>query len=227
MNCLEFEQKLGTDPEHIGAEAQHHAAHCAQCQERLRESQRIEQALRHAFGTGRLTPSGDLSAMSGFARPTLNRRWFAFGGAATAASMAGFFVSRYLSGAELPDELIAHISTASLALDSPLPRTVVIDVLKSAKISLSDEELSVSYANNCLVRGWITAHLVLQTKSGPMTAFLMPAVSTEAVAIFERTPWTGRISPYQGGSIAVLGFNQKACADTEDRLRRSVLFQLT
>jgi hypothetical protein len=224
MNCLEFEQKLGTDPERLNAEAQHHAAHCADCQRKLLESQRFEATLRGAFGDGRPHLAERKVMPPQLVLQQITRRRFALGGAA-AASIAAVVVAQRMTVSDLPDELISHISTASLGVESPLPTTVVSDVLKSARVMLNNDALEVTYANNCLVWDHITAHLVLQGKSGPMTAFLMPAVATDAVAIFERTPWTGRISPYQGGSIAVLGFNQNACAETEDRLRQAVHFQ--
>lgn len=222
MNCVEFRQILGAAPGDLGVEAKHHAESCPGCQALLQESHSFEATLRAAFGDGVQVDIAVPPARPVFPRP--GRRSFVLGGAAAVAAATTAVIFRSWPPGSLAEELVSHVTTASLAKETPLQPQAIRDALSVAGIALLNPHLNVSFASNCQIRSRTSAHLVLPSRSGPVSAFLMPAVAVEALDFFEETPWVGRLSPFETGSIAVIGLNHGACKTVERQLKLAVAF---
>lgn len=215
MNCLEFEQKLLVNPSQLDEAAQQHLKGCKSCQNSQRESSLFEGRLKLAF------EPKHLSVPSSAHKRTITRRHFI--GGAIAASLAAVTV-RHLSETDLSTEILSHITTPTLSSSKVVSAPLLQSVLESAGIKLLNNDISATYAKNCVIQSTIAAHLVLRGAEGPVSAFLMPVVPQEAVALHEHAPWVVRLAPFGKGSIAVVGLNQSACNKTEATLRNSLAF---
>jgi len=220
VDCLDFRRTAGADPRHLGPEALAHAESCRRCSAHLREllalDERILAALRVPLpsSSSAATPgsrsrsrvAADLHTPSrvGIDR----RRWFALAASIVAGVMVGTLL--WVAGPRdsLARDLVEHIADEpqSLAVtDRPAEPGPLEEVLASGGIGLRPEIGTVTYARSCPFHGHVVPHLVVRTRSGPVTVMVLRDERPARPVDFSEGGYSGRIVPAGPGSIAVVG----------------------
>jgi hypothetical protein len=192
---------LGSDPEREA-----HRAQCEECRaftERvIRFEQRLVSALNVTAPTRATILSFDTRAAVGLAK---GRRWLAL-----AASVAMAFVAAGIwltPRSSLAADVVSHMAEEPAAWEShaTLSAGELAPVLKRANMTLNPNSASVSYANSCSFRGQVVPHLVVQSRSGPVTVMILIHESVSKARQFDEQGYRGTILPIpHHGSLAVL-----------------------
>jgi hypothetical protein len=201
---------------------------CARFTERLLEFEgRLERALRVeipsrenvvSLATARLAKRGPL-------------RWVAMA--------AGVLLGAIVAGAvwlALPERSLAAAVVAHMAGEPGAWRTIAAvpdpqleTVLRESKLRLTAQTGTVTYASTCFFRGHHVPHLVVQSKSGPVTVMVLVHESVNHAKRFDEHGYRGTIVPVPGhGSLAVLmrdaGTDTQEVEEIAARVRDSIVW---
>jgi len=221
MNCLEFRQRCGAEPDCVLPAFTGHEQECAACATHARQMRELDASILRALKIPVRTPRQASTATL----PGLSRRWLAL--AASLVLAVGLATGVWLS---LPQEALAaavlghvdHEREAWLATETPVAREVLDAVLQAGKASVPQSAGLITFARTCPIRGKRVPHLVIQGQQGPIMLLLMPEEPVQAPVPLERPGYTGVIVPVGGGSIALVGVTGEPVRETADEISRNV-----
>ena len=215
MNCEEFRHAVGAEPSTSRLEVLEHAAACAECA-RFRSDMRSMDGLIHRALSIDLTPPAVARPMQ---RPATTWRIAATVLMSLAVLMLGWLAYPTQS---LAQDVVRHVLSESVALehtDRTLEPNAIDDVLKRSGVRLAPNDLNVSFAAPCWIRGRRAPHFVVRTQSGPVTVIVLSQEERIAAAqSFEEQGFVGTLVPAPRGVIAVLGRNVPVADVTQDVL---------
>lgn len=214
MNCEEFRRAVGAEPMTTRLEALEHAAGCAECARFRSEMRSMDGLIHQALAL-------DLSAAPAKAPPRsspLNWRIAATILVSIAVLALGWVA---YPSPSLANDIVTHVLSESAALE-PTDRKVdaqwIQAVLRRAGVSLVANDLDVSFAAPCWIRGQRAPHLVVRTPSGPVTVIVLSHEDSIAQPqSFEEQGFAGTLVPAPRGVIAVLGRDAPS-TDVTDKL---------
>lgn len=236
MECESARNRIVEDPAHVDPEVEAHVAQCPACtafSARAAEAERrIQKALRFDVAALRTAHAAQKSPAK--IRPTGKRNGLMAVAAACVAGLALWVGVWIGSGSQVvrdgpalaaiieahwydePDSWIrSDVQVSEVALNAALDG--------QARVNLAALG-TVTYARSCLVGGEWVPHLVLQGSSGPVMVLLLPQrqVSGPLPLRLPQDRIGGRLLPYAGGSIAVMGEDGEAFDDIERRVEAGV-----
>jgi len=234
MNCEEYREAIAADPS-ASFDGAGHAAACEACAAFTAEMQALDAKISKALAIDvpalsipELQPVEDSNVVD---LPfTKNRRmlnWIAIAASFALAAIIGVQLldGPAENGMTLEEELLAHIDhepgafreTVNAVSDDRLSR--VID----PSVGWMDRSVGlITYAQSCVIRGHTVPHLVMQGENGPITLILMPDEKIDAARTFAGDSVSGVILPHGDGSIAIIGENEKAVGEIEEKVIESV-----
>jgi len=217
MNCEEFRRAVGAEPMTTRLEALEHAAGCGECA-RFRSEMRSMDGLIHT------ALALDLNVAPARVAPRSGSIPFNWRIAATVLLSVAVLALGWIAypSQSLAEEIVTHVLSESRALE-PTDRTVgsqwVQAVLQRDGVSLAANDLDVSFAAPCWIRGRRAPHLVVRTPSGPVTVILLSHEDSIArPQSFEEQGFVGTLVPAPRGVIAVLGRDVPVAEVTNDVL---------
>jgi len=104
-----------------------------------------------------------------------------------------------------------------------VPRTDLAAMFAEFGARLDGEIMGVTFANGCIMENGIKGvHLVLDTPRGKVTVMVIPhrAVDSDTTMQVENLP--GRLTPYNNGTLALIGPDGKSMDMAEERMRNAV-----
>jgi Protein of unknown function (DUF3379) len=231
MDHDRYRMQLLADPRNPDAEMREHRDTCPDCarfSERLLSFEgRLERALRIEIASREnFVP---LAALPPAKRGRL--RWMAMA--------AGVLLCSIVAGAvwlALPERSLAAAVVAHMAGEPDAWRTVAAvpdpeleAVLRESKLRLTGQTGTVTYASSCFFRGHNVPHLVVQSKSGPVTVMVLVHESVKHAKQFDEQGYRGAIVPVPGhGSLAVLmrdpGTDKQEVEQIAAHVRDSILW---
>jgi hypothetical protein len=231
MDHDRYRSQLLADPRNPDPEMREHRDTCPDCSlftERLLKFEgRLERALRVEI------PSRENIVPLAAAQPAKRGplRWMAMA--------AGVLLGAIVAGAvwlALPEQSLAAAVVAHMAGEPDAWRTVAAvpdpkleTVLRESKLHLTPQTGTVTYASTCLFRGHHVPHLVVQSKSGPVTVMVLVNESLKHAEQFDEQGYRGTIVPVPGhGSLAVLmrdpGTDTQEVEQIAARVRDSIVW---
>lgn len=214
MNCEEFRRAVGAEPTTSRLEALEHAAGCAECA-RFRSDMRSMDGLIHK------ALALDLTAAPAKAAPrSMPVNWRIAATILVSVAVLALGWIAYPSQS-LANDIVTHVLSESRALD-PTDRKVdaqwIQAVLRRSGVSLASNDLDVSFAAPCWIRGRRAPHFVVRTPSGPVTVIVLSHEDSIAQPqSFEEQGFVGTLMPAPRGVIAVLG-RETPTTDVTDKL---------
>lgn len=211
MNCLEFRRAVGAEPLSNDPVIEAHAAGCATCARHRDELRAMDALLARAMridatpASARPVSPGPQASSRG--SPPLPRRWLAM----AASLVAGVLVATtlWLSYPEpsLAREVIGHAAhePGSWTAQDAVPEERLEEVLGRSGVGLRAAAGTVTYARRCFFEGHWVPHLVVQTREGPVTVFLLGHREVDRPARVEGEGFAGVVLRAPRGSIAVVG----------------------
>jgi hypothetical protein len=210
MECLEFRRQAGADPQHLGPEAQQHAAACPRCTGHLAALLALDERILAALQVPVQVPGATAATRRRSVAVAVldRRRWMALAASIIGGVLVGTLL--WVGGPRnsLAQDLIEHLDHEPEALvvaKRPEEDTVLGKVLQRGGIRLRPDAPLVSYASSCRFRGHTVPHLVVQTADGPMTVMVLRNEKPASPVRFDEQGFSGRIVPAGPGSIAVIG----------------------
>ncbi|MGH8139384.1 MAG: DUF3379 family protein [Steroidobacteraceae bacterium] len=216
MNCNEARELIGADPDTVASQLQAHLNDCPACRAYLADMVACNAQIRHALQfdpqplqratADRPAPIPLLSGMP----PPIRRRARSRGLTITASLAAGLLVAFTLwlsrPSETLASEIVTHVEGEpdSWAYTEPIPTAQLAGVLNKSGVQLGPGMGSVVYASSCFFRGRFVPHLVVTTKSGPVTVMILTHEHVRARKTFNEDGYAGLLVPARNGSIAIL-----------------------
>lgn len=234
MNCEEYKEAIAADPS-ANFDGAGHAAACESCAAFTAEMQALDAKIAGALAINtpelimpELPPIEDDNVVN---MPFAGKRrmpiWMAIAASFALAALIGVqLVSNQADdGLSLANEILAHLDhepgafreTVNPVADARFSRVVNPD------IGTMDRSVGlITYAQSCVINGKTVPHLVLQGENGPITLLLMPDEMVDMARTFTGQGVNGVIIPHGSGSIAIIGENEQAIGEIEQRVRDSV-----
>ena len=223
MECLEFRRVAGADPQHLGAEAEQHRGQCVRCAQHHRQLLAMDATILQALNV----PSREYAdAMRRTAardsRSRRRPRWYALAASVVAGVLIGsvLWVGRPRDSLAL--DVIEHMRGEQFSMvvtRAAADPATVAQALAASGLRLRGDPGLVSYATRCPFRGATVPHLVVQTVLGPVTVLVLRHVAVAQPREFQEQGYTGTITPFGRGSIAVIGESLQEADDVATRLR--------
>jgi len=226
MNCLEYRQICGAEPNHQAEAFAEHEAQCEGCQAFAAGTRELDERIRQALMID--LPGRSAAAPEQPAVPS-RRRWqpARLGLAASLLAAVGLTVGVWLS---LPPPALAEAVTGHLShernawqtTDNPVAREVLDAVLKDGEIEFRQGFGLISYARTCSIRGHDVPHLMIQGERGPVMLLIMRDEKIDHAIPLRVDGYEGLILPVGEGSIAVVGREGEALEPLTEQISRSV-----
>jgi hypothetical protein len=216
MNCEEFRRAVGAEPSTTQLEVLEHAAGCAECARYRTEMRAMDGLILKALS---------IDVTTSAVREPLRRSAMNWRIAATVLVSIAVFSLGWLAypRQSLAEDIVQHVLSESRTLDPSRPQLdpqVVQGILRRAGVRLADNDLSVSFAMACRVRGQEAPHLVVRTSSGPVTVLVLSHEAPIAKPQhFDEQGFVGTLVPAPRGIVAVLGRDVPVDDVTQDVLR--------
>ena len=204
MNCEEFRQAIGAEPQSAHEALQEHAATCAACARYWQDMRQMDGLIARALRI-------DVPAPAEEKRSRFGRRTGYWAAAASLAATLGLgsflwlaqpsdsFAAQLVEHAE--EEAAALIETSQRVEDAHLAA-----ILQQAGVRLKPGAVEVSYVMSCAFRGHQVPHFVVQTLQGPVTVLVLrDEAPIDAPMTFSEDGYEGVITPAPHGVLAVLG----------------------
>jgi len=212
MNCLEFRRAIGTDPRGLDSAAHAHRNQCRRCGEAHERALDFERTLMLAAAI----PTPDNLAerillhqtTAALHEPRMPRvpLWAIAATCVIGIALAATAGWRtFLANAATTDLAVEHLAHEPFAL---LARAEVADsdvraLFAALGTPITHSPGAVHYLKRCPLGGRMSAHMVMQRESGPVTAMYLPKLH-EARRDFERTGVRGREAPMGDGTLILL-----------------------
>lgn len=224
MQCSEFRQQAGADPQHLSAEAAAHCAQCIACAAYLQQMQQLDGLLKRALEIS--VPPVRVAAPlhRDLASKPSPQRWFAL---AASVLLSIAFGAVWLASPQpsLAAAVIEHVEDepdAMVTTSSRVTPAQLSDVLRRAGMRLKSGAQSVSIARTCAFRGATIPHLVVQTQEGPVTVLVLPHEHVDSAENFTEEGYQGTILPSGPGAIALIAASDTAFKEAAARVAAEV-----
>jgi len=156
-------------------------------------------------------------------RPKQRFAWF--GAAAASVLMASFLFTLPTNNVAIAEDVIKHIHHEPnlLTLTEPVTSPGAIDmVLKQMGITQKSNEIKVLAAKLCPIKGQLSAHLVIQGKTSPVTLMIMPGNKTGTKSgNIDSHEFNGRFISSAAGNFAVVGNKQEDIDALKEQVNNS------
>jgi hypothetical protein len=202
MNCAEFQQAVGAEPSTSDIAVLEHAAGCSSCARYRADMRAMDERIRKALTIDVKTPA----VRTALVPASINWRIAAMIIVSLVVFSLGWLAYPRQS---LADDIVQHALHEASELQ---PTDVVVDtetvreILASSGVRLKPNELAVSFARVCPLRGRAVPHLIVQTASGPVTVLVLSdEKNLSKPKRFEERGFLGTLMPAPRGVIAVLG----------------------
>ncbi len=234
MDELEFRRRLFSDPQASDTELQQalltDSDRQQMQQELLQQDRQIKQALQIAVPEDlaeRLLLTQQLLAY----RQSRSRRHLYYGLAASLALALGLVQLKF-EPLYLPTDLggyaLAHVyheASALVGKSAQLPLSQVNALLASFDSKLTGFEQEVRYARFCNFRGVRSLHLILDTKDGPVTVFVLPKDHGWAANIaFADNNFHGQSLAMAKADLVLVAAKEQQLADIAGKLQQQLSF---
>jgi uncharacterized protein DUF3379 len=202
MNCLDYQHRLQTEPQHMTAEMQSHVEGCGTCAAWTDELHAFDARLKRALEIT-VPPARDLPLPRTHLLPSPR---FALAASVLGAIALTTVAWLWFPRDTLAAEVVEHVEEEpqSWLSRDPIPQASLDGVLKRSAVSANFAPGSVIYARNCWFRGHLVPHLVVRDASGPVTVLILRAEHVPGKVTLEEDGYNGLILPAKAGSIAVL-----------------------
>lgn len=226
MNCLEYRQICGAEPNHRDAAFAEHEAQCSGCRAYANELRELDGRIRKAL---MIELPGQTEAAQEQTMAPARRSWqpARLGLAASFLAAVGLGVGVWLSApppalAEAVTGHLSHERHAWQTTDNPVARDVLDAVLKDGDIEVRQNFGLISYARTCNIRGHDVPHLMIQGERGPVMLLIMREEKIDQAIPLRADGYEGLILPVGDGSIAVVGREGEALEPLTEQITQSV-----
>jgi hypothetical protein len=209
LNCLEFRRQLNVDLQTGGDFAQHRAE-CTRCAEAFARAGDFEKTLRSALQIpvpANLAESILLAQATReqIARPRFPHRatWFSMAAAAVLAVGIGV----YVQAKPLPEIAVSHLKKEAFVLGKTQPITdqPIREAFAQFGVTIGAIPAGSSFVACCPVGKFVSVHLVVPEREGPVTVLYLVDDQHEQRQDFIREGWHGRSVPLAHGTLVLLG----------------------
>lgn len=219
MNCDDYQQALGADPNFDGGVA--HRSECAACAAYRDELLAFDAKIRRALAL-EVPPLADR-------RRVTTPAWFAIAATVLLALVVGvrFMGHVSLTDEELASEVLAHVSHEPMALrvtDQAVAEEHLHRVVPANMATMDHSAGLITFAETCPINGNDIPHLVMQGKSGPVTILLLPDEHVSGVIELNDEFKHGVILPVGDGSVAIIGTKEEKLEQIQEQVLKSVLW---
>ena len=234
MNCEEYREAIAADPSG-SFEGAEHAAVCEACGAFTAEMQALDAKIAGALAIDvpelampDLEPVEDDNVVNlPFTRNRKALEWIGIAAGFALAAVIGVQLLGTPSGTglTLEEEILAHLEHEPYAFnetENPGSEGRFSRVVNSSIGSMDRNVGLITYAQSCIINGKEIPHLVMQGENGPITLLLMPDEMVDNARTFMGEGVNGVILPHGDGSIAIIGENEQAIGEIEDRIKESV-----
>jgi len=245
MDCVEFQRRLGADPNALDADMRAHASACADCTLALAQAQAFERRLAVALDVALpaglaeriLAATQAEAAASGPAtadvlplRAVRPRRrqgaWLALAAAAVLVVALGLSHWR-VKADSLPALAIAHVvapgEREALELKAPLPRADVEAGFAARGVHLvAAPPADVAYVAQCSLGSAPIVHMVMPESDGPVSVMYVPGARESAIESARRDDLVARAVPMARGALVMVAREDRAFAAIESAWRNAI-----
>ena len=219
MNCDEYQQALGADPNFDGGVA--HRSECAACAAYRDELLAFDAKIRRALAL-EVPPLADR-------RRVTTPAWFAIAATVLLALVVGVRFTGHVSltDEELASEVLAHVTHEPMALrvtDQAVAEEHLHRVVPANMATMDHSAGLITFAETCPINGNDIPHLVMQGKSGPVTILLLPDEHVSGVIELNDEFKHGVILPVGDGSVAIIGTKEEKLEQIQEQVLKSVLW---
>jgi Protein of unknown function (DUF3379) len=208
MDHTRYRSAIMADPHDPDPDLRAHRESCAECRVFTEQLLRFEARLERALLVEIPIKSGVLPFARKGAAAQGARRWMAMAASLLLALVIAGGVWLTLPQRGLAAAVVAHMAgepDAWRRTDVPVSNADLNAVLEDSHLRLKAGAGVVSYASSCEFRGHEVPHLVVQTRSGPVTVMVLVHESVRNPRHFDSQGYRGTIVPVPGhGSLAVL-----------------------
>jgi hypothetical protein len=186
---------VGADPGHLSPEIEAHLAGCAECRKFRDETLALDGRLRAALEL----------PLPEFRRRAPPARRYALAASVVLALLVAGGAWLFRPSSALAGEVVAHVQDEADSWNArdQMPNASISKVLETAGVEF-DAHMPIVYAYPCPFRGRRIAHLVVQTRHGPLTVMLLPHVNVTRREKFSEDGISGVLLPAGAGGVAVL-----------------------
>lgn len=234
MKCNAYKEAIAADP--AGAfDGAGHADACASCAAYRAEIQALDRRIAKALAIDipewnmpELPAVGDDTVVSLPVRARSKApAWIAIAASLALAAVIGVRMLGQPGGGyeSLEAEILAHIDHEPGALrvtDVAVSDARFSNVVNASVGTMNREVGLISYAQSCVINGKTVPHLVIQGENGPITLLLMPDEMIDVARTFMGERVNGVLIPHGGGTIAIIGENERDLVQIEKRVVDSV-----
>lgn len=220
------------EPRDADPQLREHRAGCHDCTLFTERLLRFESSLDRALHVA--VPADNVLPLRPQAAPALrlsNRSgWLAMAASVLMAVVVGGFLWVAGPGPSLAADVVTHMGGEPDAwrTQAPVRDSELEGVLRDTHLRLSGGAGTVSYAASCAFRGHHVPHLVIQTKSGPVTVMVLVHENVSKPVPFDEQGYRGVIVPAAGhGSLAVLTRGSSTDINTVEHIAARVLDSIT
>jgi hypothetical protein len=213
MDCLEFQRRLGSDPQVADADARAHLAACAECAASAAQAQAFERRLSGALAVPvptalaeRILLARDADTPRSASRSRRRIAWVALAAAASLALAIGL-VRQQRAQAALPDLVVAHVNgveRGALALRTPVADAAIEKAFADRGVRLVSVPHGVSYVHECPVGRYRTVHMVMPQNDAPVSVIYVVDHAAGASRDFRRDTLRGREAPIANGTLVLV-----------------------
>ncbi len=213
MDCNEFKQTVGADPNTADTRCLEHESVCDACSGWADEMRLLDTKIAEALRID--IPDIELPGLDSnvtYLRPERSRKTRPHFFALAASMLLGIGVAFGLWWVTGSDSLAAgslahvhHERYSWVASEVPVDAEQLNAVLSKVNVTLDGDVGLITYARDCWVDRHRVAHLVVQGSNGPVMILIMPRSTTPNVEPLVEPGYEGRLIPVGQGSIAIVG----------------------
>lgn len=225
MQHDEFRRLAGADPEHLGRAALEHAGQCVACADYLEQMRQLDGLIKRAMEVPAPVASNVAPMRTVVLKDRTPARLFALAASALLAVMLGAGVWIASSRDSLAADVIVHVQEepdAMVVSAARVTQAELDEVMRRAGVRLKPGTQAVSIARSCTFRGGTIPHLVVQTRTGPITVLVLGKEHVEKARSFDEQGYAGSILPSGPGSIAIIANTQSALDEAAARIEASI-----
>ena len=207
MNCLEFRNKLGSDPACQDQQLLAHRQACPACADFAARVEEFERRLVLALRVPLMDDhdgSYEVPQNKGLAQVPA---WIGLAASLALGLGVGLLTWWSAPHGDIAQDLIVHVQheqTFMVSTDERVPYQRLDAVLRKARTTMPAGTAKVSYARTCVFRGRLVPHLVVQGENGPVTVMILPDLEVDGPTSFSEQGFFGTILPAAAGSIAII-----------------------